>query len=300
MPTSKMTIAMTKRKKNRRARLRSRAQTPRGAGVATSGCGERTGSGAVSAFELCGAEDASPSRHYPAHRLGAGRRQRQSASARERRQGQRDGDQRRPVRAVRFRQFLRGRPRVAAGGSPAASQEGRSALSVRGRASVDARAHVALRLARRAAGACAHRARASGGAACGSGRSRPRRIRRGVRSRSRFAAPGLFVVRFGGGKALHAAAVRALNEAAARRIGAYWRLSANERIEAIAKLTGADAAAAGAGRESRRRAPPARAAAGHRAHRVGAPPADSQREEHQNLKKGSIHGNRVEHDHQGG
>ena len=56
---------------------------------------------------------------------------------------------------------------------------------------------------------------------------------------------GLFVVRFGGGKALHAAAVRALNEAAGRRIGAYSRLSATERIEAVARLTGADAGALG-------------------------------------------------------
>jgi hypothetical protein len=56
---------------------------------------------------------------------------------------------------------------------------------------------------------------------------------------------GLFVVRFGGGKALHAATVRALNEAASRRIGAYWRLSVTERIEAVARLTGADAATLG-------------------------------------------------------
>jgi hypothetical protein len=56
---------------------------------------------------------------------------------------------------------------------------------------------------------------------------------------------GLFVIRVGGGRALHAAAVRALNEAARRRIGAYSRLSAGERIEAIARLTGADAAALG-------------------------------------------------------
>jgi hypothetical protein len=56
---------------------------------------------------------------------------------------------------------------------------------------------------------------------------------------------GLFVIRFGGGKALHAAAVRALNEAASRRIGAYSRLSASERIDAIARLTGADASALG-------------------------------------------------------
>lgn len=56
---------------------------------------------------------------------------------------------------------------------------------------------------------------------------------------------GLFVMRFGGGKALHAAAVRALNEAAGRRIGAYSRLSAVERIDAVARLTGADASALG-------------------------------------------------------
>jgi hypothetical protein len=56
---------------------------------------------------------------------------------------------------------------------------------------------------------------------------------------------GLFVMRFGGGKALHAAAVRALNEAAGRRIGAYGRLSASERVDAVAKLTGADAGALG-------------------------------------------------------
>ena len=56
---------------------------------------------------------------------------------------------------------------------------------------------------------------------------------------------GLFVIRFGGGRALHAAAVRALNEAARRRIGAYSRLSANERVDAVAKLTGADAGALG-------------------------------------------------------
>jgi hypothetical protein len=56
---------------------------------------------------------------------------------------------------------------------------------------------------------------------------------------------GLFVMRFGGGKALHAAAVRALNEAAGRRIGAYSRLSASERVEEIAKLTGTDAGTLG-------------------------------------------------------
>jgi hypothetical protein len=56
---------------------------------------------------------------------------------------------------------------------------------------------------------------------------------------------GQFVMRFGGGKALHAAAVRALNEAAKRRVGAYPRLSASERIEALARLTGIEAATLG-------------------------------------------------------
>jgi hypothetical protein len=71
----------------------------------------------------------------------------------------------------------------------------------------------------------------------------PEKARRSLAEQIR--GTGLFVIRFGGGKALHAAAVRALNEAAARRIGAYSRLSASERIEAVAKLTGADAAALG-------------------------------------------------------
>jgi hypothetical protein len=52
---------------------------------------------------------------------------------------------------------------------------------------------------------------------------------------------GQFAVRFGGGKALHAAAVRALDEAARRRLPAYPRLSAVERVAAIAKLAGIDA-----------------------------------------------------------
>ena len=73
--------------------------------------------------------------------------------------------------------------------------------------------------------------------------AQPEQARRSLAEQIR--GTGLFVVRFGGGKALHAAAVRALNEAAVRRIGAYWRLSANERIEAIAKLTGADAGSLG-------------------------------------------------------
>jgi hypothetical protein len=71
----------------------------------------------------------------------------------------------------------------------------------------------------------------------------PEQARRSLAEQIR--GTGLFVIRFGGGKALHAAAVRALNEAAARRIGAYSRLSASERIDAVAQLTGADAAALG-------------------------------------------------------
>jgi hypothetical protein len=71
----------------------------------------------------------------------------------------------------------------------------------------------------------------------------PERARRSLAEQIR--GTGLFVIRFGGGRALHAAAVRALNEAARRRIGAYSRLSASERIEAMARLTGADVSALG-------------------------------------------------------
>jgi hypothetical protein len=71
----------------------------------------------------------------------------------------------------------------------------------------------------------------------------PEQARRSLAEQIR--GTGLFVIRFGGGRALHAAAVRALNEAARRRIGAYSRLSTAERIEAIARLTGADPAALG-------------------------------------------------------
>jgi hypothetical protein len=49
---------------------------------------------------------------------------------------------------------------------------------------------------------------------------------------------GQFALRFGGGKGLHAATVRALNEAAARRISGYARLSTADRIEAVARLSG--------------------------------------------------------------
>ena len=52
---------------------------------------------------------------------------------------------------------------------------------------------------------------------------------------------GRFVMRVGAGAGLHAAAVRALHEAAARRIGGYERLSRAQRASAIARLATVDA-----------------------------------------------------------
>ena len=49
---------------------------------------------------------------------------------------------------------------------------------------------------------------------------------------------GQFTLRFGGGTALHAATVRALNEAAARHVPHYERLTGDERAAALAPLTG--------------------------------------------------------------
>jgi hypothetical protein len=51
---------------------------------------------------------------------------------------------------------------------------------------------------------------------------------------------GQFTMRFGAGRALHAAASRALRETAERHITHYARLSAEERIEALARATGAN------------------------------------------------------------
>ena len=51
---------------------------------------------------------------------------------------------------------------------------------------------------------------------------------------------GYFALTFGEGAALHAAAVRALTEAAHRRIPAYTRLSRPQRATALAKATGLD------------------------------------------------------------
>jgi hypothetical protein len=52
---------------------------------------------------------------------------------------------------------------------------------------------------------------------------------------------GQFTMRIGSGGALHAAAVRALNEAAARYINAYEFLPGTQRMQALAKITGYEA-----------------------------------------------------------
>jgi hypothetical protein len=53
---------------------------------------------------------------------------------------------------------------------------------------------------------------------------------------------GQFTLRFGGGAALYAATVRALNEVASRHILHYERLSASERVRALEKVTRLNAA----------------------------------------------------------
>jgi hypothetical protein len=54
---------------------------------------------------------------------------------------------------------------------------------------------------------------------------------------------GQFTLRVGGGESLHAAAARALNEAAALYISAYERLPGTERMSALAQATGFEATA---------------------------------------------------------
>jgi hypothetical protein len=51
---------------------------------------------------------------------------------------------------------------------------------------------------------------------------------------------GQFTLRFGGGQALYAAQVRALQETADRRIPAYSRSSATQRVEQLSRLAGID------------------------------------------------------------
>ena len=66
---------------------------------------------------------------------------------------------------------------------------------------------------------------------------------------------GRFALRHGAGQALHAAMVRALGEAAARRIGGYLQMPADDRITAIARLAGCDAQALGRAMDSAPRRP---------------------------------------------
>jgi hypothetical protein len=52
---------------------------------------------------------------------------------------------------------------------------------------------------------------------------------------------GQFAMRFGGGTALHAATVRALRDTALRRLASYDRLSSEQRVAALEKLSGVPA-----------------------------------------------------------
>jgi hypothetical protein len=51
---------------------------------------------------------------------------------------------------------------------------------------------------------------------------------------------GRFTLRFGGGKALHAASVRALHEAAAKRLPGYARMGTEDRVAQMARMTQTD------------------------------------------------------------
>jgi hypothetical protein len=64
----------------------------------------------------------------------------------------------------------------------------------------------------------------------------PERARRSLAEQIR--GTGSFAWRHGGGESLHAACVRALDEAATRRIPGYGRSSPKERAAAVARLTG--------------------------------------------------------------
>jgi hypothetical protein len=64
----------------------------------------------------------------------------------------------------------------------------------------------------------------------------PERARRSLAEQIR--GTGQFTLRFGGGRALHASLVRALREAAIRRLPSYDSMSSEDRIAAISRLTG--------------------------------------------------------------
>lgn len=71
------------------------------------------------------------------------------------------------------------------------------------------------------------------------------RLRSAERSRRSLAeqinGSGQFALRYGGGESLHAAALRALGEAATRRIPGYGTLTSDQRITALERATGVDA-----------------------------------------------------------
>jgi hypothetical protein len=69
----------------------------------------------------------------------------------------------------------------------------------------------------------------------------PERRRRSLAEQIR--GSGYFALKFGEGAGLHAAAVRALSEAAHRRIPAYESLSPPQRAAALGHATGMDGAA---------------------------------------------------------
>ncbi len=64
----------------------------------------------------------------------------------------------------------------------------------------------------------------------------PEKARRSLAEQIR--GSGQFTLRFGGGRALHTAMVRAVREAAIRRVPTYDRLPSEERVATLAKLTG--------------------------------------------------------------
>jgi predicted oxidoreductase len=64
---------------------------------------------------------------------------------------------------------------------------------------------------------------------------------RGRRSLSeQIVGTGRFTLRFGAGRALHAAMVRAVHEAAAKRLPGYSQLAHAARLEQLARATGVD------------------------------------------------------------
>lgn len=84
----------------------------------------------------------------------------------------------------------------------------------------------------------------------------PTRARRSLAEQIR--GTGQFTLRFGGGKALYRATVRAFDEAAVRRVPGYERLSAAERVATLAPLTGIEAGELSAAFDNARLDKPAR------------------------------------------